>query len=89
MITPIGFDSGGLSFAESKGIGHWRWIKSGSIITLMESMDKTDEGAIQWALCIPETNGFRFYERFNALTTGGQYIDDLDQLLETKMESAS
>jgi Restriction endonuclease len=43
MITPIGFDSGALEFATSKGIGLWRWVPWDSPVSIRDSVDFIDD----------------------------------------------
>ena len=82
MITPIGFDSGSLEFARSKGIGLWRWVPQGSLISLMEDAHKPQDFDIIRALTTPDTSGFRSYGFFYGLTCDGRFTVDQKSLIE-------
>lgn len=76
MITPVGFDSGGVEFAKSKGIGLWRFVPPGSMVLIMEDSRGVADADILRGLTTPQTNKFRDYGGFYALTTGGQFTTD-------------
>lgn len=82
MISPIGFDSGSLEFARSKGIGLWRWVPQESLISLMEDKHKPHDFDIIRALTTADTSGFRSYGFFYGLTCDGHFTIDLKLLID-------
>jgi hypothetical protein len=88
MITPIGFDTGTVEYARSKGIGLWRYIPQGSLVSLMEDTRGVAEDDILRALTTPETTGFRFYGFFYGLTCNGQFTTDQDELIQSEFQDA-
>jgi len=68
MITPVGFDPGGVEFARSKGIGLCRLIPCGSLVWLMEDSSEAKDSDILRALTTPDTTAFRSYGFFYGRT---------------------
>ena len=85
MITPIGFDNGVLEFARSKGIGLWRWIPAGSIVSLMEDELDPSDSDIERGLTISNTTGFRSFGNLYALTCSGVMSTDLFIVLQNEI----
>ena len=85
MITPIGFDKGAFEFARSNGIGLWRWIPPGSIVSLMEDERDASEFDIERGLTIADTTGFRSYGDLYALTCSGVLTTDLHAVLRDEL----
>jgi len=88
MITPIGFDSGGVEFARSKGIGLWRWIPKGSIGSLMEDDRGPSDADVLRALTIADTTCFRSYSDFYGLTCDGQFVIDQEKMISIEFADA-
>ena len=84
MITPVGFDSGGIEFAKSTGIGLWRFIPPGSSVCLMEDGRGVADADIFSGLTTPDTTKFRYYGSFYGLTTSGQFTTDEAGLLRAE-----
>lgn len=80
MITPVGFDSGSIEFAKSKGIGLWRFVPSGSLVLIMEDGRGVADADIQRGLTTADTTKFRHYGFFYGLTTSGQFTTDEAEL---------
>lgn len=88
MITPIGFDTGTIEYARSKGIGLWRYIPQGGLVSLLEDRRGVAEEDILRALTTPETTGFRFYGSFYGLTCDGKLTTDQDELIQVEFQDA-
>jgi hypothetical protein len=88
MITPHGFDSGGVEFARSKGIGLWRWIPNGSLVSLMEDSRRPSEVDVLRALTITNTAGFRSYSDFYCLTCDGRFVIDKKEMIAIEFADA-
>ena len=88
IITPVGFSSGALEFARAKGVGLWRWIPKGSIVSLMENQAGPDESDMIRSLTISETSGFRFFGHFYGLTCDGQFSIDRAELIRHEFRDA-
>jgi hypothetical protein len=88
MITAIGFDGGTVEYARSKGIGLWRYIPQGSLVSLMEDRRGVKDDDILRALTTPETTGFRSYGLFYGLTCDGQLTTDRDELIQGEFQDA-
>lgn len=86
MITPLGFDPGGVEFARSKGIGLWRWIPQSSVVSLMEDSYGPDDSDIIRALTTPETDGFRFYGFFYGLTCDGRFTTNQKGIIKHEFQ---
>jgi hypothetical protein len=84
VITPIGFDSGAVEFAKSKGIGLWRYVPSGSILRLMEDRRGVADEDILVGLTTPDTASFRHYGWVYGLTTTGEFSTDEAELRESE-----
>lgn len=82
MITPVGFDSGALAFAQSKGIGLCRWIPPNSPLFVMDNDDRlgTDEDIVR-GLTTPNTSSFRFCGFFYGMTSSGVLTTDRSKLI--------
>ena len=89
MITPIGFDSGALEFARSKGIGLCRWIPPNSPVFMMDNDDLlgTDEDIIR-GLMITSTSGFRFCGFFYGMTADGVFTTNRSKLITLEFSDA-
>ncbi len=88
MITPIGFDSGTIEYAKSKGIGLWRYIPQGSLVNLVEDRRSVSDSDILAALTTADTSGFRFYGNFYGLTSNGQFTTDRKELIQREIQDA-
>jgi len=88
MITPIGFDTGTVEYAKSKGIGLWRYVAQGSLVSLMEDTRGVAESDVLNALTTAETTDFRFYGFFYGLTCDGQFTTDRDFLIQDEFRDA-
>ena len=80
MITPLGFDSGAVEFAKSKGIGLWRFVPPGSLVLIMEDGRGVADADILCGMTTPDTTKFRHYGFFYGLTTSGQFTTDEAEL---------
>jgi len=88
MITPVGFDSGSVAYAKSKGIGLWRYIRQGSLVNLMEDRRGVAEEDILRALTTADTADFRFHGFFYGLSSDGHFTTDRDDLIRCELEKA-
>jgi len=89
MITPVGFDPGGLEYARSKGIGLWRFIPpQESMVSLMEDRSPVRDSEILRALTTPDTTVFRFYGFFYGMTCDGRLTIDQEELLRHELRDA-
>jgi hypothetical protein len=88
MITPVGFDTGTIEYARSKGIGLWRYIPQGSLVNLMEDRRGVAHEDILRALTTAETTGFRFYGFFYGLTSDGQLTTDRMELIQRELQES-
>lgn len=84
MITPVGFDSGAVEFAKSKGIGLWRYVAPGSIVRLMEDRRGVEDEDILIGLTTSDTSSFRHYGSVYRLTTTGEFSTDEAELREAE-----
>lgn len=84
MITSAGFDSGGVAFAKSKGIGLWRFVPPSSSLCIMEDGRGVADADIFRGLITPDTTKFRHYGFFYGLTTSGQFTTDRAGLLRAE-----
>ncbi len=80
MITPLGFDSGAVEFAKSKGIGLWRFVPPGNLVLIMEDGRGAADADILRGLTTPDTTKFRHCGYFYGLTTSGQFTTDEAEL---------
>ena len=88
MITPVGFDRGGVVYARSKGIGLWRFISQENLVCLMEDSSEAQDSDILRALTTPDTTAFRFYGSFYGLTCDGRFTTDQEELLRHEFRDA-
>jgi len=88
MITPVGFDTGTVEYAKSKGIGLWRYMRLGSLVSFMVDTRGVAESDILNALTTAETTDFRFYGFFYGLTCDGQFTTDRDFLFQGEFKDA-
>jgi hypothetical protein len=92
IITPIGFDSGALAFATSKGIGLWRWVPWNSPMVLRDSIDSIDDvvtnETVIRGLTIADTRELYSGDYFYGLTSDGIFTTNRKELMMTIMKSA-
>lgn len=88
MITPIGFDAGGVEFARTHGIGLWRWIPRGSPCILMESRGLSVSELVMLGLTECETSNLPPGPELYALTTEGLFINDIREVLHRELDAA-
>jgi len=89
MITPVGFDSGAVEFAKSKGIGLWRFVPPGSPVLLVEDTRGVADADILRGLTTADTTKFRHYGRFYGLSSDGLLTTDRAELLRAEFGEAS
>jgi hypothetical protein len=85
MITPIGFDTGGVEFARTHGIGLWRWIPPGSPCSLMEGRETGVGELTTRGLTEPDTGNLPPAPDLYALTTDGQFLNDNREVLHREI----
>ncbi len=84
MITPVGFDSGTVEFARSKGIGLWRFVPPGTPVLVMEDSRGVTDADILRGMTTPDATMFRDYGGFYALTSDGQFTTDEAELRQAE-----
>ena len=84
MVTPVGFASGGVAFAESKGIGLWRFVPPGSVTLIMEDANGASAADVVRGLTTADPAAFRDFGGFYAMTTAGQFTTDMPELMRAE-----
>ena len=88
IITPVGFGSGGVEFAQSKGIGLWRFVPPGTTVCLMEDSYGPQDADVIRALTTPDPTAFRDFGGFYGLTCDGRFTTEQNKLILTEFANA-
>jgi hypothetical protein len=88
MITPVGYDSGTVAFAKANGIGLWRFVPSGSIVSLIEDSGGAANADILCGLTIADAARFQCYGGFYGLATDGRLTTSREELLHWEFKDA-
>lgn len=80
MITRYGFQSGAITFAESKGIGLARVLPDGAVSMILESVQYCSKDRVLHGLT--EQNTEHLTSRYHGLTSSGEAVIEIhDQML--------
>jgi hypothetical protein len=85
IICRNGFQAGALTTAEHWGIGLARLLPDGSIIRLLEEFRIPTRESVEFGLVEPDTK--KLTTMFNALTTGGEPVTSVQELIRSELDS--